>query len=53
VYMTRKKQTPKTKKPQSTPMRFTEEQVRLARDGRSLEVFDAILKTDQSQEKSK
>ncbi len=46
--MTRKKQTPKTKKPQSTPMAFTEEQLRLAREGRSLEVFDAILKTDQN-----
>jgi hypothetical protein len=51
--MTRKKQAPKTKKPQSTPMRFTEEQVRLASEGKSLEVFDAILKTDQSQEKLK
>jgi hypothetical protein len=50
--MTRKKQTPKIKKPQSTPMVFTEEQLRLAREGRSLEVFDAILKkTDRNKAK--
>jgi hypothetical protein len=50
--MTRKKQTPKAKKPQSSPMAFTEEQVKLAREGRSLEVFDAILeKRDRSKAK--